>query len=378
MLGGGDNSRKQDRKDYFQQEKEYKRSIIINVQVLTEGYDDPTVNTVVMATPSKSKLYYMQAIGRAIRCDPSNSLKNAYVVEIVDELPNVRYRIDNRWLYSDISDALEPIVDDRSFTSEDNLMEVLKDIYLEFRVPREFHIFPKYDSENRYSLLLFNIYYGESDYKFLPLLIDNNNRTSVSNVYNFISERLAYSGYGRKGINYQEIFNMVSGSIDLTGIDDKKKKLLYDAMENASKFVNDEKDIPEWIKKGRPWIGYVSFTLRERNDLLPGEIIEFMQDMINKKSILESLLEKNYEKGNILIKLPLPLKKFVGKIVTKSELVRIDQIVTDIITLKEVNDEDHRSEVDEIIGKSSLPLELREANSLVIIARENLRYTIEL
>lgn len=272
VLGGGVNSRCQDRKDYIDQEKKYKRSIIINVQVLTEGYDDPSVNTVVMATPSKSKLYYMQSIGRAIRCDPQDSLKKAYVVEIVDDLPNIRYRIDNRWLYSDISDALEPSVDDRTYTSGDNLIEVLKEIYLDLRVPGELQVFPEYDVDNRYSLLLFNVYFNENDYRYFPLLIDNDNRTSVSNVYNFISERLAYSGYGKKEINYLQFFKMVGSFSKTLGLDDKKKKMIIDAMENASRFVIDEGDIDEWIQKGKPWIRYVSFTLREPDDDLSDEI----------------------------------------------------------------------------------------------------------
>ena len=55
FLTGGDNSRNQDRDQFLAQERLYKRSVLINVMVLSEGYDDPSVNTVVMATPSNSK-----------------------------------------------------------------------------------------------------------------------------------------------------------------------------------------------------------------------------------------------------------------------------------------------------------------------------------
>ena len=378
VLGGGANSRNQSRKDYFDEEEEYKRSIIINVQVLTEGYDDPAVNTVVMATPSKSKLYYMQSIGRAIRCDPHDSLKKAYVVEIDDKLPNIRYRIDNRWLYSDISDALEPSVNDRTYTSGENLAETLKEIYLELRVPDEFQLFPKYDADNRYSLLLFNVYFNEDDYKYFPLLIDNNNRTEVRNVYNFISERLAYSGYGKKEINYQQFFNMVGGSADTLGLDDAKKKMIIGAMENASKFVVDEDDISDWLKKGKSWIKYVSFTLREPDNVLSDEMLDFVKDMINKESIIESLLAKNYQQGDILIRLPLPLNNYIGKIINKLEFDKVNEIVEKLIELKSCKVQDHRSQVDEIIGKSSLPIEIREAASLIIIARESLDFSIAL
>src|SRR5262249_14916411 len=98
FITGSANSRGEDRAQFVEQEKKHKRSILVNVMVLSEGYDDPSVNTVVMATPSHSKLYYMQAMGRAIRHDPADPLKKAFCVEVEDTLPNIRYRIDNRWL----------------------------------------------------------------------------------------------------------------------------------------------------------------------------------------------------------------------------------------------------------------------------------------
>ena len=108
------NSRNVPRSEFIIKEKEHKRSILVNVTVLSEGYDDPRINTVVMAAPSRSKLYYMQAMGRAIRHDPADTLKRAFCVEVDDTLPNIRYKIDNRWLFSDVSDALEPLVDDNA------------------------------------------------------------------------------------------------------------------------------------------------------------------------------------------------------------------------------------------------------------------------
>ena len=95
-----------------------KKSILINIEVLAEGYDDPTIDTVVMACPMKSTLKYMQAAGRAIRRDKDNDNKKAYIVPVEDNLPNIRYRFDNRWLYSDISDALEPEVIDETYSDK--------------------------------------------------------------------------------------------------------------------------------------------------------------------------------------------------------------------------------------------------------------------
>jgi len=79
---------------------------------LNEGYDDPNIDAVVMATPTNSILYYMQCIGRVVRRPENNLSAKAFVIEIVDKLPNIFYRIDNRWLFAEISDYLEPVIED--------------------------------------------------------------------------------------------------------------------------------------------------------------------------------------------------------------------------------------------------------------------------
>ena len=53
-ITGSANSRNLDRDEFIAQEKQYKRSILVNITVLSEGYDDPQINTVVMAAPSRS------------------------------------------------------------------------------------------------------------------------------------------------------------------------------------------------------------------------------------------------------------------------------------------------------------------------------------
>lgn len=51
-ITGSANSRNLDRDEFIAQEKQYKRSVLVNVTVLSEGYDDPQINTVVMARPA--------------------------------------------------------------------------------------------------------------------------------------------------------------------------------------------------------------------------------------------------------------------------------------------------------------------------------------
>jgi len=115
----------------------------------------------------------MQALGRAVRIDPNNPEKDAYVVEVVDDLPNIRYRIDNRWLYSDISDLLEPAVVDVPFGSDDERTARIRDVFDEYRVPMEYRCVPAYSPRDRVTMLLFKVYSGGGTYQHVPLVVTN-------------------------------------------------------------------------------------------------------------------------------------------------------------------------------------------------------------
>lgn len=112
IYGGNNNDKNISNENYLKWHHSQASSILINCKILNEGYDDPNIDTVVMATPTNSILYYLQCIGRVVRTPEDYKNAKAYVVEIVDQLPNVSYRIDNRWLFAEISDFLEPTIHD--------------------------------------------------------------------------------------------------------------------------------------------------------------------------------------------------------------------------------------------------------------------------
>ncbi|MAZ67498.1 hypothetical protein CL652_01875 [bacterium] len=112
IYGGNNNEKGMTNEKYLEWHQSQDSSILINCKILNEGYDDPNIDTVVMATPTNSILYYLQCIGRVVRTPEDHANAKAYVVEIVDRLPNVAYRIDNRWLFAEISDYLEPLIQD--------------------------------------------------------------------------------------------------------------------------------------------------------------------------------------------------------------------------------------------------------------------------
>lgn len=112
IFGGDNNENHISNENYLDWHHSQDSSILVNCKILNEGYDDPSIDAVVMATPTNSILYYMQCIGRVVRRPENNPTANAFVIEIVDKLPNISYRIDNRWLFAEISDYLEPLIED--------------------------------------------------------------------------------------------------------------------------------------------------------------------------------------------------------------------------------------------------------------------------
>ena len=55
--------------------------LLVNVEVLTEGYDDPSAEGVVFARPTQSQTLYTQAIGRSLRLHPSKT--EAIIIDCV-------------------------------------------------------------------------------------------------------------------------------------------------------------------------------------------------------------------------------------------------------------------------------------------------------
>ena len=57
-------------------------TVLTNCNLLTEGFDEPRINCVLMARPTKSKLLYAQMVGRGTRLHPDKT--DLMVVDVVD------------------------------------------------------------------------------------------------------------------------------------------------------------------------------------------------------------------------------------------------------------------------------------------------------
>jgi len=366
FITGGGNSRRQSREDYINDEKLFNSSIIVNVQVLTEGYDDPKINTVIFATITKSSQLYMQAIGRAIRKDIDNPGKESFIVEIEDELPNIKYRIDNRWIFSEISDALEPDILDYTFNSADDFRRKLEECFASHNVVKNSFDIPAYDDNNRYSILLFNRYLAPEKYSYFPVLITNENRHLMCTIFNSISENC--DDYVVKNLSFQHVFGFLTEGAQYSFSEDEKR-YVFDAMKNAYNLIT--KDNPdEFIRKGFPWVTFVSLRYVKT---LPESILSFIEGMDNYDDVFETIQSKSYADSVVLIKFPLPLSLYHGVFVSLDDFKIIQQII-DALKAFDENSEDQFTYVDSLMGNMIFPVEIKYTFSLILIVRENLDY----
>ena len=196
---GGDNNEMGITNDkYLEKHKQITSSVLINCRILNEGYDDKSIDGVVMATPTNSILYYMQCIGRVVRSNPADNTTKAHVIELTDKLPNVKYKIDNRWLYAEISDYLEPevydipVIDSRDY--KDNLSKLIKKYNLTIKNKT-------YDNFDGESLLLFNSMPQENEHIWRHLFFEMNSREKYAQIFNTISNNIDFY-YEKKNFDW--------------------------------------------------------------------------------------------------------------------------------------------------------------------------------
>ena len=61
-----------------------KPQVLINVEMLTEGYDAPRTQTIFLARPTQSEALLSQMVGRGLRGPQAGGTKRAYLVTFVD------------------------------------------------------------------------------------------------------------------------------------------------------------------------------------------------------------------------------------------------------------------------------------------------------
>ncbi len=75
------------RQEILKKYKDGSIRVITNCQLLTEGFDEPSIEALIIARPTKSKSLYAQMVGRGMRNYPGK--KNCYLYELTDNAHNI-------------------------------------------------------------------------------------------------------------------------------------------------------------------------------------------------------------------------------------------------------------------------------------------------
>jgi superfamily II DNA or RNA helicase len=89
-----------------------KLDVLVNVNILTEGFDDPSIQTVFLARPTMSTIMMMQMVGRALRGPKvAGGTKTANIVSFIDDwAEKIRWKSPNELMArkeAEFADTLE-------------------------------------------------------------------------------------------------------------------------------------------------------------------------------------------------------------------------------------------------------------------------------
>ena len=293
------------------------RGIIVSAQMLLEGFDDPSVNAVVMTYPSTSRIILMQAAGRCVRYAPGK--QKAYVLQSRND--RIAYHFDNRWLYNEISDFLRPELVEVEYKDHAELLEKVKDVLVLHRVSTK--VVQRILSEVKemseplpyyFRLMLSGIpyYLKKDDFKYKAewsaILETRKNTIAFREIFN----RFCFIGaLAANPLPFLDRHGKPHKIISNNGSSNEYKR--YTALLMAMRFARLEqlnsKDVPgekhrEYSSNGpSSWLKYVSFNHRPH---ISSEHEAFLADCYNKTDAINEYL-LHTDKYEFIIKVPLPL-----------------------------------------------------------------------
>ncbi len=363
IYSGDNNEQNIDNDIYLKKHKQLRSSILINCRLLNEGYDDPSINTIVMATPTKSTLYYVQCVGRVVRTPKQGEDEKAYVLELMDDLPNIGYRIDNKWLFADISDYLEPIIIDEGCYDLKSFKEKIKDLLKNHNVDKKyFNNIPSLEDFENVSILLFNANSKiQKDTKWYPLFIVPNNRSFYTNVFNILSNNI--KEYYKANHDY-----LFFDKIKIPKDDEyfKDRPFRVDFFNSLKKAFND---ISNKIKVER--LKYVTFT---KINKYPDGFLEFIAGCYNEEYLKDEF--NNLQDNRVyIIKFPLILGSYEGFYADEKILQFCKDFIEILYDIKNNERvEDHEKLISENISLlNNVPLPLKYLKSMVSISKDEIK-----
>lgn len=308
--GGRNSSGLPDASDFLDEFSARPKGILVATsQLIGEGFDDPSIDAVVVTYPSASIGHLMQVAGRALRWAPGKA--HAHVVQ-VRESP-LEYHFDQRWLYQDISDALRPHLVDLTYSSREELVAAVDDLLAGHhvaaqRAERIRAELAEADVGGDLHLMLSGIHwFGDPEdfadcAEWSALLVTPDERERFLRVFNDVSVRTEDIKEHGDYLANVLIRDPAAGSTWKAYID------LVEAMEYARREIYGE---PYAGASGRAyrrglsttWLRYVTFAFRPT---VSAELEAFLHDAGNREEVL-ALYSDEPNRWAAAIKVLLPL-----------------------------------------------------------------------
>jgi len=361
IYSGNNNELAMSNEEYLEWHKTQESSILVNCKLLNEGYDDPSINTIVMAVPTRSILYYVQCIGRAVRT-PQINLEKAYVLELVDYLPNIKYRIDNRWLFADISDNLEPEIIEKECYDQKSFKETITKVLKDHSVDKKnLSKIPEVKDFERVSFLLFNSNTKVSQKnKWKVLFIQPENRLKYTRIFNIISNNIqTYYKYNHEKL----LFDILK--VDKEDEYFKYRNFRVDFLTALNK-ANEEILDGEKINR----LKYFLFTRKER---YPIGFLEFIEDCHNREELRREFNYKIQNNFKYILKFQLVLGGNEGYYATEEIYNFCNNFISILQDIKENSQiQDHEKRISESISLlDNVPLPIKFIKSMIYLVKGN-------
>jgi len=278
FITGENNSLGLSNEEFLDQFRKSNSGVIINVDILSEGFDDPGINTIAMAVPTGSLVRFIQRVGRAIRSPNLNkeslsSINPPLVLEFTDNLPNISNKMSCGWLFADISDDLEPDLIHIDIKAVPKIFSGIYSIVVHHKIEK---FITRYEKQlkkialnkieiknekdlNRTNLFLF---WGAQDIKWKDsrwngIFIDKYNKDNFVSVYNSLNNAII------DGITPSMFFyDMHPESQDLYYLNTaEKQKNIYNAMKYAHQDVQRRSSHKSQPKNSEKRLKYFTFRL---------------------------------------------------------------------------------------------------------------------
>jgi hypothetical protein len=321
FLHGGASSTGDGAQDFLDEFQARPRGILIATSALLgEGYDDPSVDSVVVTYPTGSMVELIQVAGRCMRYAPGK--KSANVIQVRDSA--LAYHWEQGWLYQDISDLLRPRIETVRVGSIDELRSVVAEIAGRHNLSPSVKEATLTALEglkvtDRTSLLLTGLPFAgkserfDDDARWSAVLVQPQDRETFLRVFNVYSERHEEINDTRAFLEQFLSFEAEGGTRWKRYVDMLAAMRAAGAERRGGGFA-DSSGRPKNTEKGTTWLTYITF---EYQPDLPVALESFLADAINRDAIATDFLADPQNQA-MVIKIPLPLSGTVAVLLDRS------------------------------------------------------------